>query len=168
MWQTLWQAVLENLIDVGMGLLLFVATYVANMAFSIFLNIKILDQKFDGQKILDSLLKVGTFGIGTTLLSIGVTSIPIVCDLVGFTIPSEYIDVFSKLAILGVTITAACKYALEAFSKMKAILAASVNPVSTSATVAQTEKDMAKEATEEQPVVEATADVETSPVETSV
>lgn len=51
-----------NLRNVGIGLLLFVLAYIANMLFASWRNVKMLGQKFDGHRLLDSLLKGGSGG----------------------------------------------------------------------------------------------------------
>ena len=43
-------AVLKNLIDIGWAMLIFLAAYLANVAFSLYYNIRILLQPFDKNK----------------------------------------------------------------------------------------------------------------------
>ena len=43
-------AVLKNLIDIGWAMLIFLAAYLANVAFSLYYNIRILLQPFDKEK----------------------------------------------------------------------------------------------------------------------
>ncbi len=114
--------VLENLINVGIGMLLFVGAYASNMAFSLWYNIKMLNQEFEKEKLINSGIKIATFGIGTTLLVMVVTTLPLFADKVGFAIPAEYEEIFSNLVVVAVFLTAACKYALEAYNKMKLVL----------------------------------------------
>lgn len=116
------QTVLNNLTDVGIGILLFIMAYVSNMALSLYYNVKILQQPFDRTKLMDSALKVAAFGIGTGLLCVCITTIPAFATHVGFTIPEEYSAVFQDLAILSVFIISSCKYLLEAYAKFNAIL----------------------------------------------
>lgn len=114
--------VLENLQNTGIGIILFVLAYASNMCFSLYYNIKILNQKFDKQKLIDSGLKVAAFGLGTALLVIAITTLPLFADRVGYEIPAEYEELLSSVTILAVFIISTCKYALEAFTKMKFIL----------------------------------------------
>ena len=116
------ETVLTNLTDVGIGVLLFVMAYVSNMALGLYYNIKVLNQPFDKNKLIDSAIKIAAFGIGTGLLCVCVTTIPAFATHVGFVIPEEYSTVFQDLAILSVFIISSCKYLLEAYSKFSAIL----------------------------------------------
>ena len=118
----LMQTVLTNLTDVGVGILLFVMAYVSNMALGLYYNIKVLNQPFDKNKLIDSALKIAAFGIGTGLLCVCVTTIPAFATHVGFAIPEEYSTVFQDLAILSVFIISSCKYLLEAYNKFAKIL----------------------------------------------
>lgn len=140
MWQIIWATMIANLTDVAVGMATFVVAYLSNMAFSTYLNIKVLNQPFEVSKLIDSALKVGTFAVGSALLTIAITTIPIFCNTIGLTIPEEYIEVFSKLAILAITLTAACKYAVEAFGKMKAILSSGTNNTEEAVKVIEEEK----------------------------
>lgn len=120
--EQIWEAVLENLTYTGIGLGLFIICYVANMAFSIWYNVKVMNQEFDWKKILNSIVKIIAFGAGTILMCIGITTIPIFCDYIGLVIPAEYAEVFEKLAIVAVFIYSACRYLVEAYARFKAIL----------------------------------------------
>ena len=118
----LMQIVLTNLTDVGIGVLLFIMSYVSNMALGLYYNVKVLNQPFDIGKIIDSAIKIAAFGIGTGLLCVCVTTIPAFATHVGFVIPEEYSTVFQDLAILAVFITSSLKYVIEAYGKFSAIL----------------------------------------------
>lgn len=61
-------AVLNNLINIGWAMLIFLCAYLSNVAFSLYYNIKVLLQPFDKQKMINSGLKVVTFVVGLTLL----------------------------------------------------------------------------------------------------
>ena len=121
------QVILTNLMDVGIGVLLFIMAYVSNMALGLYYNIKVMNQPFEKQRLADSGLKVLAFGIGTALLCVCITTIPAFATHVGFEIPEEYSTVFQDLAILAVFITSALKYVIEAYTKFSAILKISSN-----------------------------------------
>lgn len=106
----------------SIGLILFIISYISNMCFSIYYNIKILGQTFNKQKIYDSGFKIATFGIGTLLMTIATVGIPEFASVTGIQLPEEYVKVFSTLAISAVFIFCSCKYILEAYSKFKKIL----------------------------------------------
>ena len=106
----------------AIGVVLFLISYVSNMCFSIYYNIKILGQTFNKTKIYDSGFKLLTFGFGTLLMTIATVGIPEFASVTGIQLPEEYIEVFSTLAISAVFIICSCKYILEAYGKFKKIL----------------------------------------------
>ena len=101
-------AVLNNLINIGWAMLIFLCAYLSNVAFSLYYNIKVLLQPFDRQKMINSGLKVATFVVGLTLLCVA--------------IPEEYTEIFADLVIVGAVLMVSCKYIAEAFTKFRAIL----------------------------------------------
>lgn len=114
--------ILHNLENAGWAMLIFLCAYCSNMAFSIYYNIKILQEGFDKQKILNSVYKVLSVGVGLVLLVVAVTGLPAFANYVGWTIPAEYTDVFDDLAVIGVCLVVSCKYIFEAIQKFSAIL----------------------------------------------
>lgn len=115
-------AVIENLINIGLAMLIFLSAYLANVAFSLWYNIKIQQQSFDKSKLIASALKVLTFVVGLTLLCVAITTLPLFATQVGWTIPDEYTDIFADLVIIGAVLLVSCKYIKEAFEKFTAIL----------------------------------------------
>ena len=47
------EAIMNNLINIGWAMLIFLAAYLSNVAFSLYYNIKILLQPFDREKAID-------------------------------------------------------------------------------------------------------------------
>ena len=115
-------AVIENLINIGWAMLIFLSAYLANVAFSLWYNIKIQQQSFDKSKLIASALKELTFVVGLTLLCVAITTLPLFATQVGWTIPDEYTDIFADLVIIGAVLLVSCKYIKEAFEKFTAIL----------------------------------------------
>ena len=115
-------AVIENLINIGWAMLIFLSAYLANVAFSLWYNIKIQQQSFDKSKLIASALKVLTFVVGLTLLCVAITTLPLFATQVGWTIQDEYTDIFADLVIIGAVLLVSCKYIKEAFEKFTAIL----------------------------------------------
>ncbi|MFQ9772260.1 MAG: hypothetical protein ACLRX4_12390 [Oscillospiraceae bacterium] len=70
------EAILNNLINIGWAMLIFLAAYLSNVAFSLYYNIVVLLQPFDKGKLINSGLKVATFVIGLTLLCVSITTLP--------------------------------------------------------------------------------------------
>ena len=114
--------ILNNLVNIGWAMLIFLCAYLSNVAFSLYYNIKVLLEPFDRGKAINSALKVTAFVTGLTLLCLAVTTLPIFANLVGWAIPAEYADTFSDLVIIGAVLLVSCKYIVEAFGKFKSIL----------------------------------------------
>lgn len=118
------EAIMNNLINIGWAMLIFLAAYLSNVAFSLYYNIKILLQPFDREKAINSALKVAAFVVGLTLLCVSITTLPLYANQVGWAIPEEYADMFADLVIIGAVLIVSCKYIVEAFTKFNAILQA--------------------------------------------
>lgn len=116
------EAIMNNLINIGWAMLIFLAAYLSNVAFSLYYNIKILLQPFDREKAINSALKVAAFVVGLTLLCVSITTLPLYANQVGWAIPEEYADMFADLVIIGAVLIVSCKYIAEAFTKFRAIL----------------------------------------------
>ena len=116
------EAIMNNLINIGWAMLIFLAAYLSNVAFSLYYNIKILLQPFDREKAINSALKVAAFVVGLTLLCVSITTLPIYADQLGWAIPEEYTEIFTDLVIVGAVLMVSCKYIAEAFTKFRAIL----------------------------------------------
>lgn len=116
------EAILHNLTNAGWAMLIFLCAYISNMAFSLYYNIKTLGESFTVSKLINSVYKVGSIGIGLTLLVVATTGLPAFANYIGWAIPDEYTQVFDDLAVLGVCLYVSCKYIAEAISKFTAIL----------------------------------------------
>ena len=118
----MFNTLLENLTNIGWAMLIFLCAYLANVAFSLWYNIKIRKEDFDREKLIASGLKILVFVVGLTLLCTAITALPIFANEVGWTIPDEYTDIFADLVIIGAVLLVSCKYIKEAFTKFVAIL----------------------------------------------
>lgn len=116
------ESILQNLINIGYAMLIFLAAYLANVAFSLWYNIKIQHEAFDKNKLIAGGLKALTFIVGLTLLCIAITTLPLFANQVGWSIPEEYATIFTDLVIIGAVLLVSCKYIKEAFTKFTAIL----------------------------------------------
>lgn len=115
-------AILQNLMNVGIALLLYAGSWIANTAVKLYYNIQILEEPFDSHKFKVSLLKVLSFLVSMTLQVTCITAIPLFINEVGFAIPDAYIDIFNILVIIQIIITVAIQYLAEAFTALKDIL----------------------------------------------
>jgi len=118
----MFEAVINNLINISWAMLIFMCAYLSNVSFSMYYNIKILSEPFSKDKLINSAMKIAAFVIGLTLLCMAITTLPLFAEVVGWEIPAEYVDIFGDLIIIGAVLMVSCKYIVEAFTKFKAIL----------------------------------------------
>lgn len=117
-----WKLALDNLEVVGVGFAIFAMAYISNMSFSLYYNIKINQEVFSKEKLLNSVFKILAFAGGTIFLILATSLIVPWASNNGLAIPVEYSEVISTIATLGVCLSGALKYIMEAFNKMKKIL----------------------------------------------
>lgn len=117
-----WKLALDNLEVAGVGFAIFAMAYISNMSFSLYYNIKINQEVFSKEKLLNSVFKILAFAGGTIFLILATSLIVPWASNNGLAIPVEYSEVISTIATLGVCLSGALKYIMEAFNKMKKIL----------------------------------------------
>lgn len=117
-----WKLALDNLEVAGVGFAIFAMAYISNMSFSLYYNIKINQEVFSKEKLLNSVFKILAFAGGTIFLILATSLIVPWASNNGLAIPVEYSEVISTIATLGVYLSGALKYIMEAFNKMKEIL----------------------------------------------
>ena len=117
-----WKLALDNLEAAGVGFAIFAMAYISNMSFSLYYNIKINREVFSKEKLLNSVFKILAFAGGIIFLILATSLIVPWASNNGLAIPVEYSEVISTIATLGVCLSGALKYIMEAFNKMKKIL----------------------------------------------
>ena len=135
-----WKLALDNLEVAGVGFAIFAMAYISNMSFSLYYNIKINQEVFSKEKLLNSVFKILAFAGGTIFLILATSLIVPWASNNGLAIPVEYSEVISTIATLGVCLSGALKYIMEAFNKMKKILTVK-NEAQTVALLAKEKKD---------------------------
>lgn len=135
-----WKLALDNLEVVGVGFAIFAMAYISNMSFSLYYNIKINQEVFSKEKLLNSVFKILAFAGGTIFLILAISLVVPWASNNGLAIPVEYSEVISTIATLGVCLSGALKYIMEAFNKMKKILTVK-NEAQTVALLAKEKKD---------------------------
>ncbi len=135
-----WKLALDNLEVAGIGFAIFAMAYISNMSFSLYYNIKINQEVFSKEKLLNSVFKILAFAGGTVFLILATSLIVPWASDNGLAIPAEYSEVISTIATLGVYLSGALKYITEAFNKMKKILTVK-NEAKTVALSAKEKKD---------------------------
>ena len=103
------ETILHNLTNIGWAMLIFLCAYLSNVSFSLYYNIKILLEPFSKEKLINSGLKIAAFVCGLPLLCEAITTLPLFADMVGWEIPTEYVDIFSNLVIIGAVLMVSCK-----------------------------------------------------------
>lgn len=114
--------ILMNLEKVGIGVVIFLGAYLANMCLGAWKNVTIEGYEFDWKLIGQSILKFLVIGIGISLLSCVVSVLPAYATYIGITIEQEVLDTIDSLVIIGAFMTATIRYIGDGISKLKNIL----------------------------------------------
>ena len=114
--------VLDNLEKIGIGVLLFLCAYLANMGLGAWNNVKIGGATFDLKLIINSVVKFIVLGLSLSLLSFVVSVIPAYATYVGIEIGAETMETIDSLVIIGAFMTATIRYILDAINKVKVML----------------------------------------------
>ena len=117
------ELIVINLEKIGIGALLFLCAYLANMGLGAWKNVKIEGVSFDWQLIKQSIIKFIVLFLSLTLLSIVISVIPMYATYVGIDIPTETLETIDALVIIGAFLTATLRYITDAIEKIKTILA---------------------------------------------
>lgn len=114
--------VIVNLEKVGIGVVLFLGAYIANIFLGVWANVKIEGYEFDWKLIAQSLVKFVVLGIGVGMLSVVASIIPIYLTYIGIEIGAETMETIDSLVVVGAFMTATIRYVTDAVSKLKTIL----------------------------------------------
>ena len=114
--------VLDNLEKIGIGVLLFLCAYLANMGLGAWNNVKIGGATFDFKLIINSVVKFIVLGLSLALLSFVVSVIPAYTTYVGIEIEVETLQTIDSIVIIGAFLTATIRYVTDAITKVKEIL----------------------------------------------
>lgn len=117
------ELIVINLEKIGIGTLLFLCAYLANMGLGAWKNVKVEGVSFDWQLIKQSIIKFIVLFLSLTLLSIVISVIPMYATYVGIDIPAETLETIDALVIIGAFLTATLRYIADAIEKIQAILA---------------------------------------------
>lgn len=114
--------IITNLEKVGIGILMLLGAYVANMALGAWRNVKIEGWDFDWRLIADSAVKFVVLVLGIGLLSIVISVVPTYATYIGIDIAPEAIEFLDNAVIVGAFLTATIRYAKDAIEKLVDIL----------------------------------------------
>lgn len=114
--------VIFNLEKIGIGAILFLSAYVANILLGAWKNVKIEGYEFNWKLIMQSIIKFIVLGVGVGLLSIVISIIPMYLTYIGIEIGAETMETIDSMVIISAFITATIKYVADSIAKIKAIL----------------------------------------------
>lgn len=114
--------ILINLEKVGMGMMLFLCAYLANMGLGTWQSVKIDGIAFDWRKTVNSLLKFLVLALSIGVLSMVISTIPLYATCVGIQIEEGTMQAVDSLVIVSSFFVATIKYTTEAIGKLKNIL----------------------------------------------
>lgn len=116
------ELIVINLEKIGIGALLFLCAYLANMGLGAWKNVKIEGVSFDWNLIKQSIVKFVVLFLSLTLLSIVISIIPMYATYVGIDIPTETLETIDALVIISAFLTATLRYITDAIKKIQTIL----------------------------------------------
>lgn len=116
------ETILMSLEQIGFGVVLFCVAYVANMGLGAWRSVKLDGVAFDWRLILQSIVKFIVLGLSLALLCVAIAVIPVYASYIGIVIEAETLATIDGLVITGGFLTATIRYAVDAISKVKAIL----------------------------------------------
>ena len=110
MMNEIYALVLDNLEKVGIGVVIFLGAYLANIIFGVWNNVKIEGYEFNWRLIGNSIVKFIVLGVGIALLTVLVSLIPMYAQYVGIEIEAETLSIIDSLVIVGGFLTATIRY----------------------------------------------------------
>ena len=116
------ELLLQNLINTGYIMGVVAIVWLSNFTLSLYYNIKLLEQPFEFARLKSGVLKLFTIVIGTGLLVVGVTLLPIFLQYVGLQIDDTYVEFFNVLAIIGLFARTVYAYTKQAYETLSGIL----------------------------------------------
>lgn len=120
--QEIFNTILMNLEQVGIGALLFLVAYVSNILLGAWRNVNINGDNFNWSKIGQSALKFVVLGLGIGLLSTVVSVLPVFITYIGIEIAPETLASIDAIVIVGAFTTATLRYVVDCIDKLKEVL----------------------------------------------
>lgn len=120
--QEIFNTILMNLEQVGIGALLFLVAYVSNILLGAWRNVNINGDNFNWSKIGQSALKFVVLGLGIGLLSTVVSVLPVFITYIGIEIAPETLASIDAIVIVGTFTTATLRYVVDCIDKLKEVL----------------------------------------------
>ena len=105
------------------SILVFVLCYISNFSFGLYYNTKVLSQKISKQKLKNTALKLISFIVGLTCLSVASYLFPIILERLDLSIEIE----ITNKVIAGLFGSTSIFYATQALGKLKDIILKNTN-----------------------------------------
>ena len=116
------EQIIINLTWVGYAMGILSLAWLSNFAFSIYFNIKVVEELFDIKRLINGVEKLVALCVGIGLLSLVITLFPIFMTYVGVPINEEYTTLFSVLTVIILFGNSTIKYTKQAYDTLKQIL----------------------------------------------
>lgn len=116
------ELLLSNLIYIGLAMALLAVVWLSNFVLSLYYNIKLLSEPFDVKRVKSGILKLLSTIIGTGLLVVAITFVPIYLNAVGVEIAKDFTQFFSILTIVAIFTKSIYFYIKQAYDTLNGIL----------------------------------------------
>lgn len=116
------ELIFSNLTYIGYAVLLLAIVWLANFLLDLYYNIAIVHQCWNCRRFYDDVIRFVAVCLGVTLLTVAISTFPSFLSMVGLTVPKEYVDVMSVLAIIGMFTKGIYEYTARAMEKLNSIL----------------------------------------------
>lgn len=118
----MFNTLVDNLQLVGILMLMFAGSFLANLLLGIYSNIIYAKEQFSKEKLIQGLLRGAIAMIGCFFITAIVSLLPEMISALGVTVESNALEGISITAISGVIISTIFRYLKDALQKFYAIL----------------------------------------------
>lgn len=112
----------SNLIYIGYAAGLLAIVWLANFLLDIYYNMAVVHKCFRCKTFYDGVLRFAAVCLGVTLLTLAISAFPRFLSVVGLTVPGEYVDAMSVMAIVALFAKGIYQYTVRAMTKLDSIL----------------------------------------------
>lgn len=116
------EIIFSNLIYIGYAAGLLAIVWLANFLLDIYYNIAIVHKCWRCKTFYDDVMRFLAVCLGVTLLTLAISAFPQFLSMVGLTVPGEYVDAMSVMAIVALFAKGIYQYTAKAMTKLDSIL----------------------------------------------
>ena len=117
------ELIFENLTYIGYAAALLATVWLANFLLEIYYTRVVAQNCKSLRECLSGAARFFAVCAGVTLLTVAISAFPAFLTAVGLTVPDEYVEAMSVLAIIGLFAKSIYEYAASAMKKLNSILA---------------------------------------------